>query len=336
MDKNSVVAESGANSGLTINLHPLAILNISDHYTRVKCTGSTAKMLGAILGTQNGRDVSMQNSFELTLDESDSTKFDAAFLATRHELFSQTFPTLSVVGWYTIGAAPTPGDVAIHEQFINANESGPSFFVLFNPDIPDGAKTLPFSVYEAALEGESSAGKFVRLECGIETGEAERIAVDGVIKDASGEADQTGEVTSLTMQRNAIAMLYDRALVLLKYVSGVVDGWLQTRKLLITAGTAKPDHDILRQISALVATLPVMDVNELHTELETEYNDVQLTTYLTTLLQQLEAFADYTDKHLSLHARDSDDVSLAARALKASFGYSNSGGHGRMRRGSRR
>ncbi|BEI99517.1 hypothetical protein CcaverHIS631_0405600 [Cutaneotrichosporon cavernicola] len=324
MDKNSVVAESGANSGLTINLHPLAILNISDHYTRVKCTGSTAKMLGAILGTQNGRDVSMQNSFELTLDESDSTKFDAAFLATRHELFSQTFPTLSVVGWYTIGAAPTPGDVAIHEQFINANESGPSFFVLFNPDIPDGAKTLPFSVYEAALEGESSAGKFVRLECGIETGEAERIAVDGVIKDASGEADQTGEVTSLTMQRNAIAMLYDRALVLLKYVSGVVDG------------TAKPDHDILRQISALVATLPVMDVNELHTELETEYNDVQLTTYLTTLLQQLEAFADYTDKHLSLHARDSDDVSLAARALKASFGYSNSGGHGRMRRGSRR
>lgn len=26
------------------------------------------------------------------------------------------------------------------------------------------------------------------------------------------------------MQRNAIAMLYDRALVLLKYVSGVADG----------------------------------------------------------------------------------------------------------------
>jgi COP9 signalosome complex subunit 6 len=132
-----------------------------------------------------------------------------------------------VVGWYTIGAAPTPADVAIHEQFVNANEAGPSFFVLFNPDIPEGTKTLPFSVYEAALEGESSTGKFVRLDCGIETGEAERIAVDGVTKDGSGEADQTGEVASLTMQRNAIAMLYDRALVLLKYVSGVVDGELR-------------------------------------------------------------------------------------------------------------
>ncbi|GMK59317.1 hypothetical protein CspeluHIS016_0703320 [Cutaneotrichosporon spelunceum] len=324
MDKSNVVTQSGANSGLSINLHPLAILNISDHYTRVKCTGATVKTLGAILGTQNGRDVSMQNSFELTLNEDDDTKFDAAFLATRRELFSQTFPALSVVGWYTIGAAPTPADVAIHEQFMNANESGPSFFVLFNPDIPDGVKTLPFSVYEAALEGESTAGKFVRLECGIETGEAERIAVDAVSKDASGEADQTGEVPSLTMQRNAIAMLYDRALVLLKYVSGVADG------------TAKPDHDILRQISALVATLPVMDVNELHTELETEYNDVQLIEYLTTLLQQLEAFADYTDKHHSLHSRDLDDVGLAARAMKSTFAFGASGGHGRVRRGGTR
>lgn len=83
------------------------------------------------------------------------------------------------------------------------------------------------------------------------------------------EGELTAEVTSLTMQRNAIAMLYDRALVLLKYVSDVVDGELHRSHRELTAGTAKPDHDILRQISALVATLPVMDVNELHTELET-------------------------------------------------------------------
>lgn len=85
------------------------------------------------------------------------------------------------------------------------------------------------------------------------------------------------------MQRNAIAMLYDRAVVLLKYVSGVVDGELRTQYEL-TAGAAKPDHDILRQISALVATLPVMDVNELHTELETVsfVGILQLTVRSTT------------------------------------------------------
>lgn len=69
-------------------------------------------------------------------------------------------------------------------------------FVLFNPHIADDAKHLPFTAYEAALPegdaGERADGKFVQLESGIETGEAERIAVDGVTKEASGETDQTG------------------------------------------------------------------------------------------------------------------------------------------------
>lgn len=32
------------------------------------------------------------------------------------------------------------------------------------------------------------------------------------------------EISSLTMQRNAIAMLYDRVVVLVKYIQGVIDG----------------------------------------------------------------------------------------------------------------
>lgn len=82
--------------------HPLAILNISDHYTRDKCTsepGSKSKresnvpqtlltaVLGAILGTQNGREVSIQNSFELVhvTDETGNVKVNEEFLITRRE-----------------------------------------------------------------------------------------------------------------------------------------------------------------------------------------------------------------------------------------------------------
>lgn len=44
-------------------------------------------VLGAILGTQNGRDVAVQNSFELVhfTDESGHVKIDEEFLATRRE-----------------------------------------------------------------------------------------------------------------------------------------------------------------------------------------------------------------------------------------------------------
>jgi COP9 signalosome complex subunit 6 len=50
-------------------------------------------------------------------------------------------------------------------------------FLLFGTDESAG---LPLKVYEAAIEGEEGGIKFAELVYGIETGEAERIAVDGV------------------------------------------------------------------------------------------------------------------------------------------------------------
>lgn len=51
-------------------------------------------------------------------------------------------------------------------------------------------------MYEAALESRDENGKFVQLEYGIETGEAERIAVDGVSRGGMGQSDEgLGEFT---------------------------------------------------------------------------------------------------------------------------------------------
>ena len=57
-------------SGLTFKLHPLVILNISDHHTRVKAQGNgmALRVLGCVLGIQTGRTVEIFNSFELKYD----------------------------------------------------------------------------------------------------------------------------------------------------------------------------------------------------------------------------------------------------------------------------
>lgn len=63
----------------------------------------------------------------------------------------------------------------------------------FNDEIPPGAKDLPLTIYESALsEGtDSDAGaKFVKLDYGIESGEAERIAVDGAQRGGGGSQDE--------------------------------------------------------------------------------------------------------------------------------------------------
>lgn len=88
-------------------------------------------------------------------------------------------------------------------------------------------------------------------------------------------------VTSLTTQRNAVAMLHERMRVLLKYIVGVINGKhlrfprYELQLKWVFTGTAQVDHAVLRQISAIVSTLPVMT--------ESGFQDEFLTVSLTSL-----------------------------------------------------
>lgn len=86
---------SSSSSGLTFKLHPLVILNISDHYTRVKSqvivsSGADSppqppRVFGCVIGVQRGRTVEIFNSFELLYDPS-TQSLDRAFLEKKQEL----------------------------------------------------------------------------------------------------------------------------------------------------------------------------------------------------------------------------------------------------------
>lgn len=71
-------------------------------------------------------------------------------------------------------------------------------FLLFGTDEAAG---LPLKVYEAASEGDEAQVKFAELAYGIETGEAERIAVDGVSKGT--DDDSAGEPSSAKRQESS-------------------------------------------------------------------------------------------------------------------------------------
>lgn len=91
---------SSSSSGLTFKLHPLVILNISDHYTRVKSQSHSSaaasdgadsspppppRVLGCVIGVQRGRTVEIFNSFELLYDPS-THSLDRPFLEKKQEL----------------------------------------------------------------------------------------------------------------------------------------------------------------------------------------------------------------------------------------------------------
>lgn len=87
---------------LEVNVHPIVLMNISDHFTRVKAQnrGEAERVIGALLGTQVGRQVSILNSCELIYTQTPAgIDPDFDFADKRLELFAQVFPTFDFLGW---------------------------------------------------------------------------------------------------------------------------------------------------------------------------------------------------------------------------------------------
>ncbi|KAF8649907.1 hypothetical protein AX16_005666 [Volvariella volvacea WC 439] len=297
-DEVSVVLSSTTTSGLTLSLHPLPILNISEHLTRLKLqtNSNTPFVLGALLGTQNGREVEIVNTFELATVNNNST-VDHAFLVSRRDQYKQVFPSLEFIGWYTVAPYPTGRHIALHEQFTGYC-STPLLLLLTpaaNPDlIGITSQTLPIKAYEPSIEIKERTSRSVYLEVPytVETGEAERIAVDWTSR---GGGSGTASLEShLQNQRAAVKMLHERILLLVKYVTDVI------------AGQATKDHTTLRALTALIASLPATENKHFRQEFETEYEDVQLTAFLSALAKSANILNDLVDKHLVLTAKGDD------------------------------
>jgi len=90
-------------------------------------------------------------------------------------------------------------------------------------------------------------------------------------------------------------MLHERILVLVQYVTEV------------TTGRTQKDHDTLRSLSALISSLPASENRAFREEFDTEYEDVQLTAFLSTLTKSTNILNDLVDKHVVLTSSGRDD-----------------------------
>ncbi|GAA5798105.1 COP9 signalosome subunit 6 [Helicostylum pulchrum] len=290
----SIVSNAASSSGLSISVHPLVLLNISDHYTRTKLQTPAAidngRMYGALLASQSGRDIDIINSFDLPLSVNgkDNVQLDKKFLLYKLEQLKQVFPTLDFMGWYSLGPKPTESDLKLHEQFLQVNDS--ALFLQMDPNaLSGGEREFPIDIYESIIDmvDERTRLVFIKSTYKVETGEAECIAVDHVAKPSSSSHD-TGLgntlIAHLTTQRNAIAMLNSRIQFLQQY--------LQDTK----SGVVPVDHDIIRQISSLCRRSPVLEKKAFDEQFSTEYNDVLLVAYLASITKGLNTVNDLVDK----------------------------------------
>ncbi|CAI7676694.1 unnamed protein product [Penicillium pancosmium] len=209
----SLLSQKSSDSGLHIQLHPLVLLTISDHITRHAARRQQGPTIGALLGQQNGREITIEHAFECPVtDDTNEALLPVPWFEERLKQFKDVHkdPPLDLVGWWSTASpsGPEASHLPVHRQLLqDYNES--ALFLAFHPSQLKtdslGAK-LPLTIYESVLEGESAADgskdmqidgeeramniRFRELPYSVETGEAEMIGVDTIAK-GSGTASWT-------------------------------------------------------------------------------------------------------------------------------------------------
>jgi len=270
-------------AGLEIFVHPLVVVNLSDHYTREKCVHKNPRVFGVLLGQQEGRRVEISNSFEMLLVDG---QIDPEFMKTRQDQFFRVFEKESceILGWYSTGTKIMDGDIHIHEQMETYNES-PLYLMLNNEQKPSSKQQdVALSMFDTVVKivDNKPVTSFQKLNHSIATTEIERIGVDHIVHDTSGVVSQFA--AHATTMHQSIKMLHTRISVLKNYVEAV------------KAGKLPADQNILKDISAVCSQLPAIDSGEFKEALFTEYNDALLLTYLATITKASSSTNEMLEK----------------------------------------
>ncbi|XP_046639924.1 COP9 signalosome complex subunit 6-like [Daphnia pulicaria] len=281
---NHVMASSGATGSISVLLHPLVVMNISEHWTRVRAQeGKAQQVIGALIGKQKGRSLEIMNSFELVFTVIENVVIDRDYYNTKEEQFKQVFSDMDFLGWYTTGDSPNESDIHVHKQICEINES--PVILKLNPFTRNA--DLPVTMYESVIDlvnGEATM-LFVELTYTLATEEAERIGVDHVARMASGDSAESSQVAEqLQAQHNAVKMLANRVRLILEYIRAM------------ERGEVPKSHEVLREAKSLTHRLPVLNSEIFQEEYYTQYNDVLLQTYLASITKACHDLHQFVTK----------------------------------------
>ncbi|EXJ80223.1 hypothetical protein A1O1_08365 [Capronia coronata CBS 617.96] len=208
---NPLLSSKPSDSGLSVSLHPLVLLTVSDQVTRHSVRKQSGPVAGALLGQQIGRQITAEHAFPVALVHSakGQWRFNVEWMETRIQQYKDVHksPALEFVGWYTLCPqdGPLPELIPLQRQAITFYNDSTILLTLHPELINDPSTTtgkLPITIYESVVDAEqpkddesmqvdgeeSSAIKFRQLPYTIDTDETEMIAIDYVAKGAGSAA----------------------------------------------------------------------------------------------------------------------------------------------------
>ena len=201
---NSLISGTKASdSGLHASLHPLVLLTISDYITRHSLRRQSQPIIGALLGQQKGREITIEHAFDLKLldptlpvpgafdGKADGEEGEQSEWRLHEDWFLERLqqykdvhkdPPLELVGWWTVASPNGPGPevLGIHRHFLKKfNET--ALLLAFHPESVRkqqetstqgrGGQSMPLTIYESVNESRASDENADEMQVDVEGGD---------------------------------------------------------------------------------------------------------------------------------------------------------------------
>ncbi|PGG97851.1 26S proteasome regulatory subunit rpn-8 [Polytolypa hystricis UAMH7299] len=289
----------------TVSVAPLVLLSVADHYGRT-AKGTKKRVVGVLLGQNDGKDVRVSNSFAVPFEEDDKDPsvwfLDHNFVESMNDMFKKINAREKLIGWYHSGPKLRAADLEINELFKRYTPNPLLVIIDVQPKEVGVPTDAYFAVEEIKDDGTTTSKTFVHTPSIIEAEEAEEIGVEHLLRDIRDVAVGTLS-TRITSQLQSLQGLHLRLRDIGQYLQKVLDGELPVNHAIL--GNLQDVFNLLPNLATPKSGPQVNGADtsqtgdsDLARAMSIKTNDQLMAIYLSSLIRAITAFHDLIDNKI--------------------------------------
>lgn len=288
-----------------VSVAPLVLLSAADHYGR-SAKGTRKRVVGVLLGQNDGKNVRVSNSFAVPFEEDDKDPsvwfLDHNYVESMNDMFKKINAREKLIGWYHSGPKLRASDLEINELFKRYTPNPLLVIIDVQPKEAGVPTDAYFAVEEIKDDGTTTSKTFVHTPSIIEAEEAEEIGVEHLLRDIRDVAVGTLS-TRITSQLQSLQGLHLRLRDIGQYLQKVLEGTLPVNHAIL--GNLQDVFNLLPNLSTPKSSshapnggdAPAKN-SELAHAMSIKTNDQLMAIYLSSLIRAITAFHDLIENKI--------------------------------------
>lgn len=267
-----------------VDVHPLVLLSLVDHFARVNVEATIKKrVVGILLGRykkdNNGMVIlDINNSIAVPFEEDAHNPevwfFDKTYAEEMFRMHKRVFPLTRVVGWYSSGPVIQMNDMLLHMLVADCFCPNPVYCIVNTDPQNKGVPVMAYTTVEARLGKRLLEFRNIRTHLGSE--QAEEVGIEHLLRDVT---DST--ITNLSTQIQERERSVHHLLRILKQIEKYLED--------VASGVLPMSEDVLGLLQELISLQQEIFTQKNSTAMIRHTNDEAISTYLAALGRLISA-----------------------------------------------